>query len=152
MPKQPAFVPINIPEAISTGIGFDTRAYNLSDADFASRFGSNLVPGREFAINDAVGGISGQQSPVLTNALAASGLNANLGDNSYKQSRNLGNKDILAMDKRHRNYFQQILAQNPRRAIGPTGRDIADIAIANTASAGNFKKILWEKNWWNRLL
>lgn len=139
MPAPPTFVPINIPSAIQTGIDFDTQAYGLSDQEFSDRFGTNLVPGRQFSVEDAVRGIEGQESPVLTNALSGAGFgDINFGKTKAQQSKNLGREDILSMDKRGREYFQQTLGLNPRRGIGPSGKNVADMAMANTGGRNNF--------------
>lgn len=142
MPDAPAFQRINIPATQDLAMGFDTSGYQASDLDFLRRF-PLLAQGREQNINDAASQIAGGQDPLVARALQDSGLEANYGKTPYAQSRNMGAQDILAKEKRDRNYFSRLLSENPQRQFGLSGQDIAHISIANTMGQNNYNQGLF---------
>ncbi len=142
MPKAPKFTPINVSKTNDLALQFDERGYQLSDEDFAKRF-PNLVAGREYSIDDALGNLQGQESAVVTDTLSKSGLgDVNFGNTSFEKAKNTGatGQEILSREKRDRNYFQNLLAANPQRQFGLTGQDVAHIALGNTNSANVFNQ------------
>jgi hypothetical protein len=138
-PNPKKFIPVNIPQTAAMAKAADIAGYKLSDADFAARF-PNLVAGREFSINDALGNLEGKTSKTVSDALEKSGVaTGNLGDNPFKQAFELG-MPILSKEQRDRTYFQRLLADNPQRQFGLSGGDVAKIAVANVGSQNNYNQ------------
>jgi hypothetical protein len=141
MPAAPTFQQIKLPEVQKLALDFDTRGYNISDEDFQKRF-PNLVKGRQFSIDDALGELNGGVSPVVADALKGAGLESNFGNTSFAQSKNMGKKgqEILSREQRGRDYFQKLLGENPERVFGLGSQDVAHIALANTGGANVFNQ------------
>lgn len=133
----PALLQTNIPQAQSQALAADQESYLLSDRDYANRF-PQLTAGRNYNINNAASDLAGHQDPAVTNALRQSGFgNVNLGSNSFQQSRSLG-QPVLSMEQRNNNYFQTLLSDNPERAFGLSGGDVANIALGNVGAANAY--------------
>lgn len=142
MADAPQFQRIDIPQTQALALGFDQSGYDASDLDFLRRF-PLLAEGRDFNINDSANQMSGQQDPLVAQTLQNSGLDANYGKTPYEQSRNAGATEIVAKEKRDRNYFSRLLGENPSRQFGLGGQDIAHISIANTMGQNNYNQGLF---------
>lgn len=133
----PKLLQTDIPSAQSQALAADQESYLLSDRDYANRF-PQLTAGRNYNISNAASDLAGHQDPAITNALSQSGFgNVNLGNNSFQQSRSLG-QPVLSMEQRSNSYFQNLLADNPQRAFGLGGGDVANIALANVGAANAY--------------
>lgn len=135
-PSPPKFTPINTQDVAQQALGADIQGYQMSDADYAKRF-PQLVSGRDLNISDALNNLKGGTSPIVSNALSASGLSRDLGSTETKKARNLG-MPISDLQSRDRNYFYNMFT--PERTAGLTGQDIAHIAIANTNNANSYNQ------------
>lgn len=139
MPNAPAFQKINIPETQALALEFDRSGYDASDLDFLRRF-PLLAEGREFNIEDSANQMAGAQDPLVAQTLDKAGLSADYGATPYAQSRNMGAQEIVSKEKRDRNYFSRLLAENPSRQFGLGGQDIARVSIANTMGQNNYNQ------------
>lgn len=138
------FVPIDIANTAKMAFIADKAGYDISDADWKKRF-PLLSAGRDYNVKDMAGNLSGVVSPTVTNTLDKAGLSANLGNDQFKQARNLG-QPVLSMEQRNRNYFQKLLGDNPQRTAGLSGQDVTRIAVANTGSQQNFNQGIFQSN------
>lgn len=137
--KAPPLVTTNVGNAQSVARNADIQAYNLSDADYAKRF-PDLVAGRSYNVNNAVSNLEGQTDPHITQALQSAGLGSpDLGNTEFEQARSLG-QPILKKEQRDRNYFQTLLSDNPQRAFGLSGGDVANIALSNVGAANSYNQ------------
>jgi hypothetical protein len=141
-PAPPKLKQVNIPQAESQATAADIHGYNLSDQDYAKRF-PDLVSGRQYNVNNAVSNLQGQTDPHIASAIQGAGLGTpNLGSNEFQQARSLG-QPILAKEKRDRNYFQSVLSDNPQRAFGLSGGDVASLAQANIGAQNQFNQNIY---------
>lgn len=125
------FVPVNPNATEQLAVSTDEKGYNIADQDFAKRF-PLLAQGRDLNIASAQQNLAGGSDALMNSTLNQSGLgDVNLGQGEYAQARNIG-VPIAAKESRDRAYFQRLLADNPHRAFGLNGQDIARIALANT--------------------
>jgi len=131
--KAGQFVPINPNDVERLATGYDTREYNLSDQLWKSRF-PQLSEGRDYAVNDAYGDITGQPNQFVEGATSRAGLgDVNVGTD-FQRARALGT-GITDIANRNRNYFMTLLRDNPQRNFGLNHKDIYNIGIANTGAA-----------------
>ena len=149
------FIPVDVAKTAQMALIADKAGYDVSDRDWAGTKGvdgkysggrfSTLAQGRDYNINDMAGNLEGKVSPTVTNAMNTAGLPADLGDNPFKQARNLG-LPIAAIQNRDRGYFQQLLGDNPQRAFGLSGQDTTRIAVTNTGNQNNFNQGVFQSN------
>jgi len=139
--KLPKFIPIDIAQVAGLAAATDKTGYDISDADWAARFPA-LDKGRNYSIAEINNAMTPRPDPQVTNALAKSGLTADIGGNPFEQAVKL-NLPILSKEQRDRTYFQKVLGDNPQRQFGLSGSDVAHIAIANTNSQNNFNQGLF---------
>jgi hypothetical protein len=126
-------------------VQFDTKGYNLSDADWAARF-PQLEAGRSYGIQSAQTNLAGHPDPYVTSEMNRGGYgNVNFGSNEYQQARNLG-MGITDKENRDRNYFATLLKDNPQRAFGLNSNDIANIALANTGAQNAQSQAKFQSN------
>lgn len=138
-PKAPALIQTNIPQTAQQALAADVASYGRSDADYAQRF-PQLVAGRDYNVNNATTNLNGQTDPSITNALATAGFGGvNMGGTVFQQSRAMG-QPILAKEQRDRNYFETLLQDNPQRAFGLSGGDVANIALANVGASNSYNQ------------
>lgn len=130
--KAPKLKQISIPAAQDLALSQDISSFAASDADWAKRF-PELVKGRNFMIADANAQSKGGISSAATGALKTAGLGdlKFAGKNEFQTARNLG-QPILAKEQRDRNFASNLLLQNPQRQFGLSGKDVTNIALANT--------------------
>lgn len=141
-PKAPKLQQVNVPNVEQQAVAADVQGYNLSDQDWRSRF-PQLYAGREYNIGNANLNLSGQTDPAISGALKTAGFgDVNLGNTEFQQAQNMG-QPILAKEQRDRSYFQNLLADNPQRAFGLSGSDVANIALGNVASQNTYNSSLY---------
>jgi hypothetical protein len=138
-PKAAPLVTTNIPQTEQQALAADVASYNRSDADYAQRF-PDLVAGRNYNVANAVSNLGGQTDPTITNALKTAGFGGtNMGGTVFQQARAMG-QPILAKEQRDRNYFETLLSDNPQRAFGLSGGDVANIALANVGAQNAYNQ------------
>lgn len=133
------FVPINIGKTAELAKAADVAGYQASDSEWLTRYQNShlLKAGRDYNVSDASSNLSGATSPVVTNAMDKAGLAGDLGSNEFQKAQALG-KPILSIEQRDRNFFRQLLAENPQRSAGLTGGDVTKLAAQNTGAQGAY--------------
>lgn len=143
--KPPKFIPVDIDKTAALAKDYDVAAYDRSDADFAARH-PELVSARKSTITDAGKQLGGDIGDQTRSALMSSGLGGEAtamnGGNTFKTAKNLG-VPILAKEKRDRNYFERLLAENPQRSTF-SGADAVRIALGNTGNQNAMNSTLFQ--------
>ena len=146
-PAVPYFKPIDINATIAQALNYDTEGFNFSDQDFASRF-PGLVSARNQQVQDAYSQLTGPLDPTVENQFATNALGAGIGTvgggdplsalgmtqgsfGSNVATATLGN-ELLDKQSKDRSYFETLIGNNPQRAFGISGSDVANLGIANT--------------------
>lgn len=135
-PKAPKFVPLDIPSVMAGAEATDRRAYQLSDSDLAKRH-PEIPKGTNASIANAALNLGGQQDPALTSLLQQSGSGINFGNTNQDIARNMGKK-IQDKEGRDRDYFKNLMSQNPERQIGLNSDDYLRMVVANANGANTF--------------
>lgn len=146
-PQPPPFFPIDIPKTIAQALEYDTQGFSWSDQDFLSRF-PGLVATRNNEIDQAYQSLTGPLDPTLQNEFVTQGIGSGLaatgsGDplsglgqtkGSFGQNVSTANftKSVLGQQDTDRSNLLQLIANNPQRAFGISGANVANLAIANT--------------------
>lgn len=126
------FVPIDINKTAQLMRAADIAGYENSQRDFERRF-PLLQKGKEYNISDAASNLDGKTSATVTNAMDKAGLSADISGTEFQKSQALG-KPILAMEQRDRNYFSNLLAQNPQKAAGMNSSQYGQLIAQNTGA------------------
>lgn len=152
-PQQPFFQPVNIPEAIAQAISYDVQGYNWSDADFTSRF-PGLVQTRNEEIGRAYNELTGPLDPTVESSFTNQGLNqgatalgggdplSGLGLTAGSAGRNAASvsfaNSVMSKEDADRQYFTQLLLDNPQRQFGIGAGDVSGLFALNTQGVNNF--------------
>lgn len=146
-PELPYFAPVDIPSAVSQALAYDVAGFNFSDSDFINRF-PGLVATRDQQIGDAYNQLTGKLDPATQRNFTQHAIEQGL---SYTGGGNVGAglsqgsagknaasvslaNSLLAKQDVDRSYFDQLVGNNPQRAFGLGGGDIASLAALNTGT------------------
>lgn len=143
MATKPQFIEIDPNALQKTAIDYNTQFYNQSDKYYRDTTG-NLLPARDFNIENAYQNLTGVQDPAINSAITSAGLpGVNLGNN-YQEAKNLGAKGtgILSLRDRNRNYFAKLFAANPKRSFGLNQQDYLNTVIANSGGHAAFDQAI----------
>ncbi len=146
-PKPATFIPTNIGQVSNLATQFDTLGYNLSDQDFVSRF-PGLVSQRNSTITDAFKQLTGPLDPTVQNSFANSST-ANTLESFGGGTGSIGTKGSAARNAigagivnqtnakqdYDRQFFEQLIGQNPERTFGLGGGDQVNLLISNILGA-----------------
>jgi hypothetical protein len=142
---SPTVYPVNTLATEQAGIAADQYGYNLSDADFASRF-PGLVASRGTDMATAEKEMTGPLAAPVENAFTSSGLSKAFSafgggseDPNVTGTGSIGRKtigasvanDTMSYQNAARDYFQNLIEQNPQRAFGLSGGDLLNLSILN---------------------
>lgn len=144
-PPTPTVYPVNLLATEQAGIAADKYGYNLSDADFASRF-PGLVASRDADMKKAYEEMTGPLAPEVENQFVSSGVGKSMsafGGGSemgpYLGKGSIGRNtvaasvanDTMSYQDSARDYLQSLQESNPQRAFGLNGADLLNLSILN---------------------
>lgn len=146
-PELPYFAPVDIPNAVAQALQYDVSGFSWSDQDFLSRF-PGLVATRDQQNDDAYAQLTGKIDPAtqqsFTRNAIEQGLSSTGGGNALAglQQGSAGRNSatvslansLLGKQDQDRAYFDQLIGNNPQRALGLGGADIASLAALNTGT------------------
>lgn len=152
-PKQPVFLPIDIPGTLAQALQFDTSGYADSDAQYAAQF-PGLVKSRTDDIQNAYKQLAGPLDPTVQNTFTQSAITKSLaafgsGNNmtSVDPSGASGNAAAVSLAnsvQQKQDYdwsnFQSLIASNPQRAYGLSGNDALSL-LAYNQKGGNVSAV-----------
>lgn len=160
-PVAPApFYPIDIQGTARQARTADQEAYARSDADFASRF-PGLVRGESLNLDQTYKNLTGPLDPTIQSSFVDKGVakslsafgggtpGVGLGDiGSAGRNTTAASfaNSVLEKQDYDRGAFNNALASNPQRAIGPSGEDAVSWLIKNTGDQNQINQTNYAGN------